>query len=312
MPETTTGSQTDRPRERQFGHRPVTVDHPTRAVLLILVSGACFSIVGTIVRLTTLPVYEKVFFRSIVSLALMGAVALRSHQNPFVWNPRTRLLILRGIFGTTAMTLYFYAIQNLTLADATILNKLSPFFVIMLAPLFLKERLSRYVVPALAAAFVGAILVIKPQLDFKALPALGGFLSAAASGSAYIVVRSLRGKEPPYKIVFYFALVSTVAMIPPMAVHYVRPAQPELLALLLAGVLATIGQFCLTFAYHQAPATKISIYNYSHVVFALLIGFVLWSELPDPLSLVGSALIVIAAIYNHRRILGERVMPPPA
>ena len=264
-----------------------------------------------IVRLTDgVPVYEKVFLRSIVSLAITGAIAIRSRENPFQWNVQTRLIILRGIFGTVAMTLFFYAIANLTLADATILNKLSPFFVILLAPLFLKEKLSRYVVPALTVALVGAVLVIKPQLDFKALPALGGLLSALASASAYTVVRYLRGKEAPYKIVFYFALVSTVAMIPPMIVNFVPVAIGDLLPLLATGVLATVGQLCLTFAYHQAPATKISIYNYAHVLFALLIGLVLWGELPDRLALVGAALIIGAAVYNHRRVVRE--VPPPA
>jgi len=288
-------------------------DNPTRAVLTILLSGLCFAFVGMIVRITVeVPVYEKVFFRSIVSLAILGAIAVRNRENPFRRSPRTPFLILRGIFGTTAMTLYFYAIANLTLADATILNKLSPFFVIVFAPLFLKEKLSRYVAPALVAAFVGAVLVIKPQLDFRAGPALGGLLSAAASASAYTVVRSLRGKEPPYKIVFYFALVSTVAMIPPMIVHFVPPAPGALLLLLLAGALATAGQLFLTLAYHQAPATKISIFNYAHVVFALVIGFALWRELPDTLAIVGGGLIVVAAAYNHWRVLAERVVPPPA
>ncbi len=302
---------TSGPRQTRVGHWPVTGDHPTRAILLILLSGVCFSFVGMIVRLTDgVPVYEKVFLRSIVSLAITGAIAFRSRENPFHWDAQTRLLILRGIFGTMAMTLYFYAIANLTLADATILNKLSPFFVILLAPLFLKERLSRYVVPALAVAFIGAVLVIKPQLDFSALPALGGLFSALASASAYTVVRYLRGKEAPYKIVFYFALVSTVVMIPPVIVNFVPVSRGDLLALLATGVLATVGQLCLTFAYHQAPVTKISIYNYAHVLFALLIGLVIWGELPDRLALVGTALIVGVAVYNHRRVVRE--IPPPA
>jgi drug/metabolite transporter (DMT)-like permease len=263
-----------------------------------------------IVRLTdAVPVYEKVFLRSIVSLAITGAIALRSRENPFQWNAQTRLAILRGMFGTTAMTLYFYAIANLTLADATILNKLSPFFVILLAPIFLKEKLSRYVVPAIVVAFVGAVLVIKPQLDFQALPALGGLLSALASASAYTVVRYLRGKEPPYRIVFYFALVATVVTIPPMIVNFVPVATRDLIPLLATGVLATVGQLCLTFAYHQAPVTKISIYNYAHVLFALLIGLAVWGELPDRLALVGAVLIVCAAVYNHRRVVRE--VPPP-
>ena len=141
---------------------------------------------------------------------------------------------------------------------------------------------------------------------------MAGALSAVASGAAYTVVRSLRSTEPPYRIVFYFALVSTVAMVPPMLMRYVPPTPTQLLVLLGAGLFATTGQLSLTLAYHQAQATKISIYNYAHVVFAFVIGFALWREVPDALEVSGALLIVAAAFYNHRRGTAERTLPPPA
>lgn len=303
-------SQNDSARRPGVRHGPVTVDNTGRAVLMILLAALSFAFVGVAIRLSgDVPVYEKVFFRSIVSLAVMAAVAVRSRENPFTRSSHVPFLILRGIFGTTGMALYFYAVGNLKLADAAILNKLSPFFVAVFAVLFLRERLSRYVAPTLIGAFVGAVLVIKPQLDLSAWPALAGLGSAVASGAAYTVVRSLRGKEPPYRVVFFFALVSSVAMLPPMAVRYVRPEPRQLLCLLVAGIFATVGQLTLTFAYHQAAAMKISIYNYAHVVFALLIALALWGELPDLMSIVGTVLIIAAAVYNHRRVLGEQEVP---
>jgi drug/metabolite transporter (DMT)-like permease len=295
------------------GREPVTRDNTTRAVVTIVASGACFACVGAAVRLAgDIPVLEKVFFRGFVSLVAMSVVALRNHENPFVRSPHIPLLVLRGVFGTLGMALYFFALENLTLADAALLNKLSPFFVAAFAVLFLKERLSRYLVPTLVCAFVGAGLVIKPQLDLRALPALAGFLSAVASGAAYTTVRSLRGKVSPYKVVFYLSLVSSVALLPPTVAAYVRPEPGQLLFLLAAGVFATAGQMLLTYAYHQAPATKISIYNYAHVVFAFLLGLVLWGEVPDVLSLVGGVLILAAAVYNHRRVMTEEEVPSPA
>ena len=291
----------------------VTRESAARAVLLIVIAGLSFSLVGVAVRLSgDVPLYEKVFFRSVFSLAATGHIAARNRSNPFRPTNRVPFLILRGVFGTTAMTLYFYAVENLAIGDATVLNKLSPFFVVLFAMLFLKERLSRYAIPALACAFAGAALVVQPQLDMRAAPAAAGVLSAAASGGAYTVVRSLRGKEPPYMIVFYFALVASVAMIPPMLARYVAPTPLELLLLLGAGLFATVGQLCLTFAYHQAPATKISIYNYAHVIFAFVAGFALWGEVPDAVGVSGAAIIIAAAFYNHRRVVTERMVPPPA
>lgn len=292
---------------------PVTRDNAARAVVTIVVAAFCFACVGVAVRLAgSVPVYEKVFFRSLVSLVVMSVVALRSRENPFARSSHIPTLMLRGIFGTLGVSLYFYALENLTLGDAALLNKLSPFFVAAFAVLFLKERFSRYLIPTLVCAFVGAGLVIKPALDLRALPALAGLLSAVASGAAYTTVRSLRGKVPPYRIVFYFSLVSTAAVLPPTVLRFVRPDLNQLLFLLAAGVFATAGQMFLTYAYHQAPATRISIYNYAHVLFAFLLGLALWNEIPGLLSLVGGVLIVVAAVYNHRRVMTEEEVPTPA
>jgi drug/metabolite transporter (DMT)-like permease len=205
------------------------------------------------------------------------------------------------------MFLYFLAIERLTIADATVLNKLSPFFVAMFAVVFLREKLSRYVVPVLVVAFTGAALIIKPQFSLEALPAVGGLMSAAASGAAYTVVRLLREDEPPYRIVFYFSLVSVAVAVPPMLIHFVRPEGMQWLYLFGGGVFATTGQIALTLGYHQAPATRISIYVYAHIIFAYLWGLALWGEMPDALSIIGTALIILAAIYNYRRVLADTV-----
>ena len=289
-----------------LGGGRVTSDHCGRAVLMIILSGLSFSLVAVMVRLAgDIPIYEKVFFRSVVMLGAMGAVAIRSRENPFARSPRLPLLVLRGVFGTTAMFLYFFAIERLTIADATVLNKLSPFFVAMFAVLFLKERLSKYIVPVLVVAFTGAALIIKPQFSLEALPAVGGLISAAASGAAYTVVRLLRGDEPPYRIVFYFSLVSVAVSLPPMLVGFVPPVGAQWLYLIGGGVFATTGQIALTLGYHQAPATRVSIYVYAHILFAFLWGLLLWGEMPDALSIVGTVLIILAAVYNYRRVLAD-------
>jgi drug/metabolite transporter (DMT)-like permease len=281
-------------------------------VLAILLSALSFALVGTMVKLSgSLPVYEKALIRSLVSLGITGAVAFRHRDNPFRANPHIPTLIVRGAFGTGAMILYFYAIDHLTLADATLLNKLSPFFVTVFAVVFLKEKLLRYIVPSLFIAFVGAAFVIKPQLDFRAVPAVAGLVSAACSGAAYTIVRSLRGKEPPYRIVFYFALVAVAVTAPLTLARYVQPTVEQLGCLIAAGVFATVGQFSLTYGYHQSPASRLSIYNYAHVIFALVIGLVFWGEMPDWLSLVGGSLIIAAAIHHHLRALRDRGTPPP-
>ncbi len=278
------------------GRAPVGEDRCGRAILMIVLSSLSFGFVGIMVRLAgDIPVYEKVFFRSIVMLPVAAAFGARSGARLLTWDRNTKWLVLRGIFGTIAMTLYFYAIEGLTLADATVLNKLSPFFVVVLAAIFLHEKLSKYVLPVLAIAFVGAAFVIQPELKLSPRPALAGLFSAVGSAAAYTVVRSLKGREAPFKIVFYFAMVSTVAMIPPMLVHSVTPTPQQLLALVGAGVFATSGQLALTMGYQLAPASRISIYVYAHVLFAGFLAYLFFSEVPDLLSIIGGGLVILAA-----------------
>ena len=304
-------SMEQRPDVRaSLGRGRVASDNCPRAIAMMLLAGLSFSLVAVMVRLAgDVPLYEKVFFRSVVMLVATAVIAVRSRENPFSRNPRIRMLVLRGAFGTTAMFLYFYAIERLTLADAAVLNNLSPFFVAIFAVVFLGEKLLRHIVPVLVVAFAGAALVIKPQFSMETLPALGGLLSAAASGAAYTVVRFLRGDEPPYRVVFYFSLVSVLVATPPMVLNFVRPEGAQWLYLLGAGVFATTGQVALTLAYHQGPAARVSIYIYAQIVFAYLLGLALWSEMPDALSIVGTVMIIAAAVYNYRRVLAAA--PPP-
>ena len=293
--------------ETSAGRGRVQDDHCGRAIVMMVLSGMSFALVAVMVRLAgEIPLCEKVLFRSVVMLGVAVALAVRAKENLFARNPRMPLLLLRGAFGTIAMFLYFFAIERLNIADATVLNKLSPFFVTLFAVLFLREKLSRYIIPVLVVALTGAALVIKPQFSFEAVPAIAGFVSAAASGAAYTIVRHLRRDEPPYRIVFYFSLVSIVVAVPLVLLNFVRPEGLQWVYLLGAGVFATTGQFALTLAYHQAPATRISIYVYVHILFAFAFGLLLWGEIPDTLSIVGTVLIISAAVYNYRRVLAEK------
>lgn len=291
----------------RLGERQAEPDRCGLAIAMILLASLSFSLVAVMVRLSgDVPLYEKVFFRGVVMVAAMAAIAVRRRENPFAVTPRVHLLLLRSAFGTAAMFLYFFAIEHLALADAAVLNNLSPFFVAIFAVVFLKERLMRYTVPVLLLAFAGAMFVVKPKFSLEVVPAIAGLLSAAGSGAAYTLVRFLRGYEPPYRIVMYFSVVSVIVALPPMLGNFVMPEGTQWIYLLGAGVFATTGQMALTIGYHHAPAVRISIYTYAQIIYAYILGLVLWREMPDVLSIAGTVLIIGAAVYNYRRALGER------
>jgi drug/metabolite transporter (DMT)-like permease len=290
-----------RPDLAPAGRGTGTPDSLPRAVLYMLLSAASFAIMGAMVKAAgDLPVHQKVFFRNLVTLAITGLMAWRQRENPFGPTRHLGLLLARSLAGLCGVFLYFYAIGHLTLADASFLVHLSPFWVTLLAALWLGERLTRPIAISLALAFLGAALVIRPGFAWQPLPALAGFGAAFFAGLAYTVVRRLKGLEQPRRIVFYFSLVSTAAMVPLLIWRHTEPTGWQWAWLLGTGVFAAGGQVLLTLAYHHAPAGRISIWSYNNVLFSLIIGLAVWGEAPALVSLAGGALIVAAAVLNHR------------
>ena len=276
-------------------------DRMLRAMSWMVLSGLSFAFMGAMVKFSgDTPLAAKVFFRNLVTLAISSAVALRMGENPLAPTVHWRGLLLRSLAGLTGVFLYFLAIGNMNLADASLLNKTSPFFVTLLAAFFLKEKLNRAVVPALLLAFLGALFIIKPSFDVSALPALAGLGSGFFAGLAYTAVRFLKGRVSPNRIVFAFCFVSTLATAPLLFLQPVQPTPGQWLALLGTGVFASGGQYGLTFAYHHARASRISVFTYLHVLFALVLGFIFWGEQPDLASICGGLLIVGAAVMTHR------------
>ncbi len=276
-------------------------DSMPRAMALMVASTLSFALMGAMVKLATNePVATKVFFRNLVTLGITVGVALRARNNPFTTRAPFKVLFLRALCGLGGVYFYFVALSHLTLADASLLNKTSPFFVAVFAVLILKEPFNRAMVPALIAAFCGAMLVIKPSFNYQILPAVAGLASGFFAGLAYVLVRSLKGRASPNLIIFYFSLISCGATLPVVLFHPPHASIGQWLALLGTGVFAAGGQFGLTFAYHHAPASRISIFVYLHVLFAVIVGFVLFNERPDALSIIGGLMIISAAVAAHR------------
>ena len=269
------------------------------AIAWMLFSALSFALMGSMVKLATqVPVIEKVFFRNLITFILMLIIIIKNRENPFKQGGATKFLIIRSLAGLAGVVLYFYAITHMTLADSTMLNKLSPFFVILFAGIFLKEGFNLRKVGVIIIAFIGALLIIKPQFDLSIIPALAGFLSAVFAGLAYTVVRFLKGKASSSMIVFYFSAISVIGTIPFLISTFVVPDPLTLLLLIGIGIFAGIGQISLTKAYHLAPASEISIYNYASILFATIIGVLIGDAFPDSYSILGGIIIFLTAYYN--------------
>lgn len=270
----------------------------TKGIIFIVLSAFGFAMMSAFVKLSgDLPSFQKTFFRNLVSAIVAFALIIKHKESFFGKKENQKTLIMRSAFGTVGIVLNYYSIDRLVLSDANMLNKLSPFFVIIFSALFLFEKINIKQAISLLVAFGGALFIIKPTFNFEMIPALAGVGGAIFAAAAYTCLRALGGKEKHYTIVFYFSMFSLIVIFPFMMAVY-KPMEPiQLLHLLLAGVFASIGQFGITLAYKYAPAKEISIFDYSNILFSAIISLVIFGVLPDYLSIIGYLIIFGASLY---------------
>lgn len=280
----------------------MTLSARTKGVLCIIAAAMCFSLMSACVRLAgALPTMEKAFFRNFVAAIIVfflmraRGVPLRLHRGS------RRFVLLRCVFGTAGLLLNFYAIDRLALADANMLNKLSPFFAILFSVVLLRERVKPVQALAVAGAFAGALLIIKPTGgNLALLPAVGGFFGGMGAGAAYTCLRrAAREGERSEVIVLCFSCFSCLVTVPFIAAGFVMPSGRQLALLLLCGLCGAGGQFSITAAYSFAPAREISVFDYTQVIFSAILGFFLFGQLPDLFSFIGYALIIAMALINY-------------
>ena len=280
----------------------------TKGVLCIIGSALCFAGMSAFVRLAgELPVFEKAFFRNFVAAVIVLALVKAEHVPIRIKKGSRAAVLLRCVFGTAALLANFYAIDRLALADANMLNKLSPFFAIVFSVFVLKERVRPVQAIAVVGAFAGALLIIKPTGENIALfPAIVGFLGGVGAGAAYTFLRKATGAGVNSRIVVLcFSWFSCLVTLPFIAADFAMPTARQLILLILCGCCGAGGQFFITAAYSCAPAREISVFDYTQVIFSAVMGYLLFGQVPDGRSFLGYAIIIAMAvmnfIYNNRR-----------
>ena len=272
----------------------------SQGILLIICAGLFFSFMTFFVRISgDLPTMQKTFFRNVFPVFFASITLARSEQKFHIKKGSLPSLFYRSIAGILGVICNFYAIDRLNLSDSNMLNKLSPFFAIIFSYFILKEKANKVEWFAVLVAFIGALFIIKPSFQIDSIYALIGLAGGLLAGMAYTFVRKLgkHGERGPV-IVLFFSLFSCLVTAPFLITGYVPMSAKQLLCLLLAGVSATGGQFCITAAYTKAPAKDISVFDYFQILFATLLGFVFLEQTPDYLSILGYIIIIGSAIFK--------------
>jgi len=280
-----------------FGRLNDGGDDTRLGYVLIILSSFFFAIMGLFVKATAyLPLFERVFFRNLVMFGIISLLMYKTGTSYTGKVPHRKFLIARSLLGFLGVSLFFYAMSNITLADATALNRLSPFFAALAASVLLRERLTRLHVGAMFVLFGSVLLIIKPGFNPDILPALAGLGSAVVAGFAYATVRHLHDKEHPFTIIFYFCTISTVISFPLMMMDFQMPNFRDMLLLFCIGACASGGQFFLTLGLRYGEASKVTPLNNMHVVFVLILAFMVFGEVPDILSSLGILMILLTAL----------------
>ena len=284
------------------------IGQKTKGIIYIVVAAFGFSVMSLFVKLAgDLPAFQKAFFRNFIALIFINVMMLRENIGFAPKKENIPGLLGRSLCGTLGLLCNFYALGTLNLSDANMLNKLSPFFAIIFSIFLLREKPTAAQVLGVAVAFGGSLLIIKPGFaDAQLIPALAGVLGGLGAGAAYTFVRKLGKKgENSKRIVFYFSAFSCLFCLPFLIVQYKSMTFLQTLYLIFAGTFACVGQLGITKAYLCAPAKEISVYDYTQVIFAALLGFFVFGDLPDIWSVLGYILICGAGVamffYNKRK-----------
>lgn len=277
-------------------------------ILFIIISAFCFALMNLFIRLSgDVPTLQKCFFRNFFALLVAAGSLIRTKTKFRVGKGNVKYLLIRSIAGGIGMICNFYAVDHLAISDASILNKLSPFFAIVFSYFVLKETADGVEWLSVVVAFIGAMFVVKPSFGLEVIPAAAGVIGGLGAGLAYTFVRKLgmRG-ENSMIIVAFFSGFTSLMFLPYLIFNYKPMTPKQWMFLILTGIAAAGGQIFITKAYAKAPAKEISVYDFSIVLFAAFFGFLFLGQIPDIYSVIGYVIIVGIAIFKWRYMLSKQ------
>jgi drug/metabolite transporter (DMT)-like permease len=280
---------------------PITMTGPR----YILISALGFAVMAALVKeagLLGIPLLQIIFVRAVISVVLSLADIQRAGVHPL--GIKRGLLFARGFFGFAALTGVFYALIHLSMAQATLLQYLHPVFTALLAFLFLAERPTTATLSCIVLSLVGLACIVSPYVavtgaqPLPVWPILAGLGGALGSGIAYTLVRKLTLTEHPSVIVLYFPMVCLPSTLLVGVSDFVWPTANGWWMLLGVGCFTQLGQLALTKAMQFDAASRVTSLSYVQIVFATILGWLVFGEIPTDATLLGGGLILLGAMVS--------------
>ncbi|MEM7734111.1 MAG: DMT family transporter [Pseudomonadota bacterium] len=291
-----------------------TQQNPLLGVFWMLLTGVCFVAVTALVKLlgTRIPAPEAAFLRYALGLVFLLPVlgTLRHIQlDRATW----RLFGWRGLAHTLAVTLWFYSMARIPIADVTAMNYLSPIYVTLGAALFLGERLAMRRILAVLAALLGALIILRPGFRELDTGHFAMIFTAILMGASYLMAKMLSERCSPGIVVALLSISCTIGLAPLAALNWVTPTLWELVILMGVATAATAGHYTMTLAFRAAPLAVTQPVTFLQLVWAVTVGIVFFGEPFDPWVILGGSIIVasISFISWREAVLKRRAITPP-
>ena len=271
-------------------------------VLYGIASVACFAMMDASVKwLDMFPVGQVLFSRFFFGLIPILMLVPRGEFKTFYKTSRPKLHAFRAITGTLAIIALFIALREIPLADVVSLTFGGPIFVTLGSIFFLSEKVGIKRWLAVLIGFFGMLLIVKPAYEELNIYYIFPIIFCIFFACVALSIRSLSSTEPNYRIALYFSLLSMIVGLLTLPFGRVMPNKFELFLLIFTGLVGSVANILLTVSLRYAEASLVTPTKYLNLVFAILLGYFIWSEIPKLLTLVGAGLIIISSVIIFMR-----------
>ena len=284
--------------ERATAVRPIA-GRPSVGILWMCTAAFGSSSMNGMIREASADIhaFEIAFFRNIFGLLALAPMLLRAGLRTTFRSSRPGLHVLRGLLNAVAMLTFFYAVTVTPLATVAALGFTAPLFAALLAVPFLGERPGWRRWTGLVVGFIGALIIIRPGLADVSLGTLMVLLSSLAWAGALIIIKILAKTDTSLTITIFAALFLTPITGIAALFFWTTPAATTWLWLIGIGIFGSLTQWSIAQAFHEADATVVLPFDFTKLLWASAIGYVVFNEVPDPLALLGGGIILTSVTY---------------
>ncbi|MCP4390990.1 MAG: EamA family transporter [Gammaproteobacteria bacterium] len=299
--------------------RADTIPNSTNGAIILVFGLFLFSFQDVIIKHFSdhFSVLQIVFYRGLISMMIILTLFIVMQKQIPLLSRRPPLMLARGLLGFCSYTCYYLAVAAMPLAEVVSITFTMPLFVTAMSALVLREKVGLHRWGAVVIGFIGVLIILSPEGEFNPLAVAFAFGAAISYASHATITRFLGSHDYPLTIAFnaigiftlasavlslamYFGLLNISSDHPSLA-FFSRDWAPlqgfDLLLILVIGVIAAVGFFCLSKAYCLAEASAVAPFEFSYIIWAVMVGYIFWNEVPNLTTIIGVMVLAGSSLY---------------